>query len=220
MEAPDTNPAAEETEAVEETPELSGDDRTDSPPWGDDFDPDRAWSTIQTQRAEETKLKERAKQLDDQWEDERAHLDWLRERGYEFEDVEDDQGFYEPHDDDQLDPKEERLARLEQAEAQRLFNADLKDLADDADVELQADERELIGLKTGQYGNDRRALERAFKEHLEARKAFEAKVIERYRQSKQAPQVPKGGREATDKPDLSDDTSRHQWMAEQWANAQ
>lgn len=49
-----TEPAPEETPAVDAPAETEP--TTETPPWGDDFDPARAWSTIQ-------KLREREKEL-------------------------------------------------------------------------------------------------------------------------------------------------------------
>lgn len=193
---------------------------SDSPPWGDDFDAQRAWNTIQNLRSETKELKQqsqRARELEQQWDDDEALLARLRERGYEFEDDEqyNDQGYDDP--DERITRQEARLAQLEAENARRAFNADLDELASDAGVKLSARDRQIIEGDTTKYGANPAALEKAFKEYVEERKAYEKSVIDAYvKGKKSAPRVPKVGSEATERLDLDDRAERVAAMVERY----
>lgn len=54
-------------EATQETPEpAAAAPETETPPWGDDFDPEKAWSLIQNLRSDKEKLQKRPTLTDDQ----------------------------------------------------------------------------------------------------------------------------------------------------------
>ncbi len=87
----DTETEAEETTGAQGATE-------DTHPWGDDFDPARAWSTIQQQREAENNLKNENRTLKEQAEfasrlreDPQALREFLEEQGYEFELDDDDE---------------------------------------------------------------------------------------------------------------------------------
>lgn len=203
MDEPVTDAPNEEPIAAE-TAETS-----DAPPWGEDFDPERAWNTIQTQRAEAKELKQsaqRARELEAQWDDEDAHFAFLANRGYQFgDDEEDDLDLYEDEGPDptieELKAVKADLAELRQDKAEREFNADLSKLAKAAEVTLSERDRKLIQHATNEGGGNPSALKKAFEQWDEERKAYETEVIERYRESKKAPHVSKVGKQATDTPD-------------------
>lgn len=83
---PATNPDQDQDPVVEPVAAV------EPPPWGDDFDPQRAWSTIQKQRDEAKELRAKARQADDaltrlkEIEDaDKTELQKLEERVAEFE---------------------------------------------------------------------------------------------------------------------------------------
>lgn len=209
-------PEAAETATAEES--------TDKAPWGDDFDAERAWNTIQNLRSENKSVKE--EQRKSLLTDDEFAAELLRERGWEFDSGEEDEDLDLDEEEDD-DPHERRLSQLEQQQqaqqqeaALAEFDGHLDRLASKAEVELSDSERGYLLSVSHDAGFTPKSTEKAFEGWLEDRKAHDKAVIERYVKSKQeAPGGFKAGSEATEKLDMSDDQVRQKWMAEQWAQA-
>lgn len=212
MEQPDTTPVEE----TEETPAAEAE--TTAPPWGDDFDPQKAWDTIQAQRASEKELKEQAQRASEKWEQEEAHLEWMRAHGFEIADDEDeDPDLYE---DDEGQPEvDPDVAWLKQRETDRMYREDLEEALPEGVKyrDLSEADRVYIQHKTTEGGANKAALGKAVKAWEQWRKDSETEAIERYRESKKTPHVSKVGTAATDdsnRLDIDDDAERHRRMAE------
>lgn len=216
---PEETPA--EPEAVETT------ESTDSPPWGEDFDAQRAWNTIQTLRGEVKEAKQGAQEVDVETllRDPQRYAEVLDALG--LEEVDEDPDQYD-EDEEFVDPYEQRLSGVEEQMARqqemddlRAFSSHLQTLAQGAEVELTERDRQVLLNASQEYGFNPEATEKAFKEYLEERKTFEKRVIEDYIKSKKnAPHVSTVGTNANEVPDLDDDQTRQKWMAERWAQAQ
>lgn len=100
--------AVEQPEPTEPTAETS---QGEQPPWGDDFDAQRAWSTIQNLRGREKELEQAAKEYERLTSDPTAYVDFGTQRGY-IDIAPDDQ----PAVDEFADPQELVAARLEALE--------------------------------------------------------------------------------------------------------
>ena len=66
------------TEEPEQAPEVP-EPKPETPPWGDDFDPARAWKTIQSLRAREKELAPLAQQAKEQEDAQKSEAERLRE---------------------------------------------------------------------------------------------------------------------------------------------
>lgn len=58
--------AAQQQGSAAATPDAATAAKTDSPPWGDDFNPEKAWSLVQNLRADKEKLQQRPTLTDEQ----------------------------------------------------------------------------------------------------------------------------------------------------------
>lgn len=232
------NQTTEETPQTVETteePTTTTEETQGSPPWGEDFDPSRAWNTIQTLRDEVKEFKqgsqerEQARQEAQAWqilaasEDDdqiQAAADFL---GVELESDHTDEGEFE-------DPYEPRLSRLEQQQQQQLeqenmraFNSHVDELAKGSDVKLSQRDRNILLSASHEYGFNPDATEQAFKEFLDERKAYDKAVIDGYVQSKNAPHVSSvGGPQSTEDvlPDDATPQERQRWMTERYQMGQ
>lgn len=173
--------AAESAEAAQGAVETEG----SPPPWGDDFNPERAWQTITHLRGREKELEGEAKSWKKFQEDEEFRRQQLAGLGYEFEEGEAEQ------DDDDLDydeetpkadPRVEKLlewqSQLEQERGQERFSRDLEKFAGDREVSGRA--REWIEIATSRGGNNPKALEQAVKDWFE----FEDSLLDQGRRSR------------------------------------
>ena len=211
----------EGTEAAEsaETAQAAVDTDGSSPPWGDDFDADRAWKTITSQREEAKELKERLRQEQAIWENEQAvaaraaeKFQWQLEQG---EDEPDDE---ELADDEPVDPRVEAhdqwIRSQQEKQALKDFNEDLDSAASETEVKLTARDRKTILAESMANGFNPDATRKALKELIEDREQLKASWQEELSTSKQTPRPPGSGKTATQVPDLDDDQQRRQWMAE------
>jgi hypothetical protein len=222
------------TEAVEETAETTGateaearDETSTStpPPWGEDFNPERAWNTIQAQRARELELESDSKALKRLREDREAQREFLAEIGYELPDDDDDVD--DTDDDDPITPVRSEVEALKAWKQQQeleqglaLFKADVDDLAREAGVDLSErdykrvwrDAEEQASSSKKQF--DRSLVASVFKELLEEREQLKRQAIEEYTNSKKAPHVPGTSKSATQVPDLDDPKERTRFMKE------
>lgn len=173
-------------------------------PWGDDFDPARAWNTIQQQREAEKTAKAEADALREDAEfakalrnDPAALRSFLEEQGFEVD--EEDDGY-----DDQpanqptpaADPRVDTLLAAEQRRAQReaeqQFEADFTEALGEREINAKA--RKWIEAQTVIGGNDADALKQAVEEW------FELTTPPAPKPKPRAPHVPSGGPPADEAP--------------------
>jgi hypothetical protein len=214
-----TIPADEPVEAAQSAPET-----TDAPPpWGEDFDAARAWQTITHQRRREAELEAVAKEFERLKSDPDAQKEFISGLGYEVEedDIEDDD---EPGVNPDVAALKQQLDDLAQWREQReaeeraaAFNADVDRLAEEADVELDSDDREWIAYRASkaQGGFTPEAVQAAFKALYDRDIARAQRYGERLKNSKKAPVVSPPGVPATPAPtDLDDPQARVKFMLE------
>ena len=234
----------------DETEQGSVPDASSPPPWGDEFDAQRAWNTINHLRDRERELDSSHKAL------ERLRggddLDTFRELaeayGFELPEGEEEQGqdedFFKdvPADDPYLpriaevaqkvDPVIEWVQDQQLEQALGAFNKHLDELAqgvstEDAPFELDDDDRSLLLAASIQGGFNEKSTEAAFgkyKARIDARtraeEAAEEKAQEAYKQSKKAPHVTSAGKPGTEVPSLDTHEDRMQWYRDQMAAGQ
>lgn len=213
----DLDPAAE-ADPVEET------STTSPPPWGEDFQPERAWQTITHLRGREKELESDAKAFKRLREDEDARREFLAELGYEVADDEEDseEEVTDSYEEEETPSEyQKRLEALEAREQERQANAAVQqfkdhvtDLAAKAEVELDDDDVEFLFTKSVNQGFTEKATEAAFEKYVERNKAREAQILERYRGAKKAPAVVPDGKSASQVPNLDNARDRQAWMLE------
>lgn len=215
-----------EDAAVEGEPDLSaeaaqGAAETEAPPWGDDFQPEKAWNTITKQRESEKELKDRLRALE---EDDEAFLELARKRGFQVEDTDDDDedtGADDLFEDDD-DPRFQKLTELEkrtqaqdewikQQQHEQLVDGFEKVVADASketdwpDLTQRSKQRIWDEAHADPKGFSREAIERAHKSELEFLDSIATQGVERAKKPKpKAPHVTRGGQAATQTPGWSD----------------
>jgi hypothetical protein len=211
-------PADEPVEAAQSAPET-----TDAPPpWGEDFDAARAWQTITHQRRREAELEAVAREFERLKSDPDAQKEFISGLGYEVEedDIEDDEPGTNPDVaalKQQLDDLAQWREQREAEERAAAFNADVDRLAEEADVELDSDDREWIAYRASkaQGGFTPEAVQAAFKALYDRDIARAQRYGERLKNSKKAPVVSPPGVPATPAPtDLDDPQARVKFMLE------
>jgi hypothetical protein len=220
--APEAETAEETSASVPDAP----------PPWGDDFNPERAWQTITHLRGREKELESESKRLKALQEDEDALREFLAEKGFE---IAEDESEDEPADEDDVDPVEERLRKIEEAEQTRAerersdaarqfkseFDSHVNELAEGAGWELDDDDRLVIWAKSSADNNGVptvQGTEKAVKEFIDRQEQRVQARLESYKTSKKTAAVVPPGKSASQVPDLSDESARHEWMRQQVAN--
>lgn len=197
-------------------------------PWGDDFNPDRAWKTI-THLREFEKPAQRFSKLE-QGDDPDTFRALAEKYGYELADdddgEDDDLLSYEDdtETDDPIQPVVQRLSKLEDAIQERDNRAALdaavdhvKELAKGKEIELSERERKWILQESIDGGFTPQATEKAFQAHLEWLEERGEAAVKKYAKTKRAPHVSPGGKAATNAPNLDDHKQRQAWMAERMA---
>lgn len=193
-----------------------------TPPWGEDFNAERAWSTIQTQRAAEERLQAELKSLRS---DPDAAARFVAEHhGWEFDSD-------EPEYDDTQDPGleddpyrslEERLEKQEQWRQQqemertaRDINDHIAELAKGTDgVKLSDRDRQIIFQQAVADGQISPAsTERAFNDHLEWLKSARDEWQRDYLESKRGEMPPPTGTAGEAQFDRNDPQAREARMA-------
>jgi hypothetical protein len=186
------------------------------PPWGDDFNADRAWKTISHQRRREAELEPDAKSWKRFREDDEYRREVLSELGYEVggdddnleEDFEDDT----PTDDPRLSKFEKFIEEQQAKEANQQFNDHLDTLS--GENKLSKKERDWLKAESVQNGFTPQATEKAYKEFVEWRDERDKAAVERYTKSKQAPNTPpQPGRSGEEKRNPRDRNARRAAMA-------
>lgn len=196
------------------------------PPWGDDFDPNRAWKTITHLRDREKELERAAKEYERLTSDEDAFKTLGAEKfGYDFAADEDDV------EDFDTDPTAAELAAVKQqledltkwrdqeltTRQEQAFQNHLGQLAEAAEVELEDTDKEWIALHASRAdgGVNPQNVEAAFNALRARFEAQEQAAIERLKQGKKrAPHVANAGTPATVTEDLDDPQTRVRWMVE------
>ena len=228
-------PDALRSNGAAEAPQSGANSDSTTPPWGDDFNPERAWSTIQNLRAREKELSPYEKQLEKLRSDDEAFLEFARERGFYVdtgEPVDDDvlQGDqYQPDYSQEFggepDPLQEVMTRQQQLEqwmiqqegeklASKVENH-IDHLATEAKVELSDYERSQLfqaAVNVPKEISDRKT-KQLFDQHVQWAKEREDAVIKRYLDSKRAPEQPPAGQAGEPAPDPRDDKARKQRIA-------
>jgi hypothetical protein len=203
-------------DAVE--PDTAPDTETtnEAPPWGEDFDAQRAWNTIQNLRTREKELEKAAKEYERLTSDPDAYYEHGTRQGW----VElDDDPEQEPEAESTDDPTARDVAELkawkeqqDQERALNAFNSDLDRLAGDAEVELTPAQRKLIMVESLNNGWNQEATQKAFESLKSDLDAYEQRVIERYRNSKKAPSPPRAGKQGEAEFDPTDRDERQKRM--------
>lgn len=188
---------------------------TSSPPWGEDFDADRAWRSIQAGRETEKELKERLRAEQSAWDDEDAVYKRISEKfPHWLEDgtqdsVDDDDEF----EDD--DPRDQELKELRERQAahdewiaeqknqaqMRAYHADVDEVQTAKEVVFDEDDRVLIAQKAASYtdgqGFGKKELEKAVDWLIARDERIAQTRLEQVKSSKRAPHVSAAGKAGT-----------------------
>lgn len=233
------DPTPVETTAPE-TPEAEVTDApTIPPPWGEDFQPERAWETIQKQRAREAELEPAAKTFKrlDAGEDLDTFKKLAEKYGFELPEVEEEPDEDEFDDDDPRDAQlkelterqkahDEWIAEQRQVATVRAFTTDLDEMLAEKGVELDEDDRALIFERSARIGQetkswDRNATAKALDWLLGKYEKREQAAVERLKSSKRAPHVSPGGKPGSGpQPDLTTREGREALFKERLAQQQ
>ena len=174
----DPTQAAESAEIAQSAVETE----SSPPPWGEDFNPERAWNTITHLRGREKELESEAKQWKQFREDEEFRKQQLAELGYEFEEEPDDEDDYE---DEPAQPAQDpRVDALIAERAQERYERDLEKFSGDRELSTQA--KDWIQYTTARTGNSPEALEKAVKAWVE----YEDGLRETARRERPKPPTP------------------------------
>lgn len=208
-----------------ETPEAVEEEEVVVPPWGDDFDPERAWKTITHLRSREKELEATQKEYDRLKSDPDAQAKFLEQLGYELADDDTDEpaDVVDVEDDDEpLDPLEQRLARIEELEAQRAQEAQTQRLVQYVEHEFDeigglSDDQRTFVLNharllpfTPDGMPDIKSAHIAYLEHVAALK-------KEWAGTKKAASVSPVGTSGTQVPNLDNPKERHEWLRQQLA---
>lgn len=215
--------AAESADATAE-PSTPAPDTT-PPPWGDEFDPARAWQTITHLRDREKELESEAKQAKALREDPNALREFLADLGYELPDEDDDPDI-DVEDDDPVAPLRSEMESIKEYIAEQkaertvdAFAKHLNDLSTSAELELSDRDKQIVFRDALDLGGLTKAnTEKAFKAHTEWLQELDSRLRQGWQEKKKAPTpATNTGKSATQVPDLDDDRQRQAWMLEQMA---
>lgn len=209
-----------------------GEDSQTDRSWLDgDPDPDRLVSYASNLRKERAELREKLDRETKAWEDEAELKERLTRLGYEFDDNTDEPDYDE--DDEDLgedDPNQELrqqvsdLAQREQqrelAEFRQQFDTHVDGLTEG--MELTDRERALIWAESAANGGNnvptKAGTEKAVKDLRKWREELENQAIAKYRDSKNAPHVPTGGKPSKGpQPDLTTTEGRSEFYRQKMA---
>jgi hypothetical protein len=217
-----TVPAVEPGEAAQDAATEQA-----SPPWGDDFDAQRAWDTITKLRA----FEKPAREFERIKSDEDARAEFLKELGYEFaEDDEPDTPDEELFDDDDpVAPLNEKLTQLEQwkqqqeaKEAAAAIRSDLDTFNEGSDWELDDDDRQAIVARANRQNPNGFGPDELRKAHdwfiARLDRAAEAAVERAKTPKPKAPHVTAAGKPATGTKPIEDMTPEEHraWARERY----
>ena len=173
---------------TEDAEQSTATEQTTPPPWGDDFNPERAWQTITHLRDRERELEKDAKEFQRLQNDPEAQREWLITNGYEIEEeTEAPEGTdQQPPFDPRVDDIEQWRAEMDARLAQEQFDRDLTEEAGERDLSDVG--KEWIEQRTVKTGNDRDALTKAVKAWFDYEDTLKPKP-----KRPAAPHVPSGG---------------------------
>jgi hypothetical protein len=185
--------AAESAEAAQSAVETEG----SPPPWGDDFNPERAWQTITHLRDREKELEPDSKAYKRLQEDEDALREFLAERGFEVDDQEDPEP--EADFDEEDDPTAHLQSRLdqfeqwkEQQEAEKQaerFSTDLKGFVGDRTLSQQGNDWIISQAHQGRIKAPK-DLEKAVSDWFTFEEDQKKAAVDEYLKTKRAPNSP------------------------------
>ena len=216
---------AAESADVQAEPGTPAPDTT-PPPWGDEFDPARAWQTITHLRDREKELESEAKQAKALREDPNALREFLADLGYELpdEDPEDD---IDVDDEDPIAPLRSQVQSIQEYIAEQraertvdAFAKHLDQLTTDAELQLSDRDKQIVFRDALDLGGLTKAnTEKAFKAHTEWLSELDSRLRQGWQEKKKAPTpATNTGKSATQVPDLDNAAARQAWMIEQMAN--
>ena len=213
-------------ESADATAEPSTPEAPDAPaPWGDNFDPDRAWRTITHLRDRERELESSAKAYQRLQEDETALREFLAEKGYELPDEDEDLDI-DVEDDDPVAPLRSEMESIKEYIAEQkaertvdAFAKHLNELSTSAELELSDRDKQIVFRDALDLGGLTKAnTEKAFKAHTEWLQELDSRLRQGWQEKKKAPTpATNTGKSATQVPDLDNDAARHAWLIEQVA---
>jgi hypothetical protein len=167
-------------------------------PWGDDFNPERAWKTITHLRDREKELEKQAREYERLQQDDSAFKEFVSQRGYEIPDdeIEEPDSFDDPIAD--VRKTVDELAQWRQQQevdrALNAFNSDIDTKAEKAGVSLDQVDRDWLLQESLKGGFTPDAVNKAFAALATRNKALEQAAIDRYLNSKRAPTPPQAGK--------------------------
>lgn len=206
--------AAEATQGVVEhaAPE------TTTPPWGDDFQPEKAWGTIENLRRREKELEQSERELKALRSDPDRFREFASQHGYEFEEEPVEEPVYDEGYDPvaaKVDALEQKIQQQEIAQTVKAIESHIDELASSAGVKLTARERQLVfqqSVSDGQPISEART-EQTFRDHVEWVKQLRDEGREEFIQSKRAPTPPPTGTSGEPQFDHSSPAAREARMA-------
>lgn len=236
VETPEVEPTEPSGEAVAETPDAP-ETESSAPPWGEDFNPERAWNTIQAQREENKQLKQSeadAKAYRALREDPEAFQAFLDEQGYEVADDGEpeapDDDTDDEDEDEYLDPLEQRLMQLEQAEQARLEQqeqarekAELDRLVTNVEQQFTQIGKEFDDDDKQFFVNDSRRFPPLEDGSPDIKASYEAELARFHKwqkgwaDTKKGAVVPGAGTPGTQAPNFDNEQERHAWQQSQMA---
>ena len=183
----DPTQAAESAEIAQSAVESEG----PPPPWGDDFNPERAWQTITHLRGREKELESEAKTWKQFREDEEFRRQQLAELGYEFEEEQEDED--DDYEEEESKPLQDpRVDQILAERAQERYERDLSRFKGDRELSQQA--KDWIGYTTSRTGNSPEALEKAVNAWFEYEDGLRETVKRERPKPPTPPATPQSGR--------------------------
>lgn len=222
MDDADRTPEVPDTPDAEEQAPTADEQQGSTPPWGEDFDAERAWSTIQTQRQAEKDLKARVGEYEQLLADPDALLSRL---GYEVAADEEPQapgGYEEQQEYDpvaemrgELDQLQGTIAQQQAQEIQREMGEHIDTLLTESDLKLTRKQRDAIAAEAWNGGEPSPAhTAQVVKDWADDLAAYRDEAVSGYRKSKRAPRAAPSGQPGSKQIDFSNDEERQRMFAE------
>lgn len=221
MDEDDRTPEVPDTPDAEEQAPTADDTQHSSPPWGEDFDAERAWSTIQTQRQAEKDLKAQVAEYEQLLGNPDALLNQL---GYETVADEDEQQFdpgYQEQEDPlaeirgQVDQIQGTLAQQQAQEIHREMGDHIDSLLTESDLKLTKKQKAAIAAEAWNDGDPSPAhTAQVVKDWADDLAAYRDEAVSGYRKSKRAPRAAPQGQPGSKQVDFSNEEERQRMFAE------
>lgn len=196
-----------------ETAQAAVEPTSETPvPWGDDFNPERAWKTITHLRDREKELEKQAREFERLQQDDSAFKEFVSQRGYEIPDDEIEEPDDFPTDQPTSDPRVDEIYQWKQQQevdkALTAFHSDIDAKAEKAGVNVDQVDRDWLLQESIKGGFTPDAVNKAFDSLAERNKQLEQAAIERYIASKRAPTPPQPGKAGAPEFDPRDSKAR------------